>query len=113
VLRASSSQGRLVAGSDADFVILDPTQPTLIEDSQQLSKANYTTLKGRAISSRIHSVYLRGNLVAAHGPDRGQPCRPLCTAMTVERLQGSDKREWAHPAEASQIRDATASWVSI
>jgi dihydroorotase len=66
-------KGALVAGSDADFVILDPTQPTLIEDSQQLSKANYTTLKGRAISSRIDSVYLRGNLVAAHGRTVGSP----------------------------------------
>lgn len=66
-------KGALQAGLDADFVILDSTQPTLIEDSQQLSKADYTTLKGRTIKSRIDSVYLRGNLIAEHGRIAGAP----------------------------------------
>jgi dihydroorotase len=66
-------KGVLQTGSDADFIILDPTQPTLIEDSAQFSKAGYTTLKGRTISSRIEAVYLRGNLVAEHGRIVGSP----------------------------------------
>jgi dihydroorotase len=66
-------KGALQVGSDADFVILDTTQPTLIEDRQQLSKADYTTLKGRTISSRIDSVYLRGDLVGEQGRIVGRP----------------------------------------
>jgi len=66
-------KGALQAGSDADFIILDPAQPTLIEDSAQFSKAGYTTLKGRTIKSRIEAVYLRGNLVAEQGRIVGSP----------------------------------------
>ena len=60
-------------GSDADFAILDPTLWTVIENSQQLSKADYTTMQRRAISSRIESVYLRGKRVAEHGRTAGAP----------------------------------------
>jgi dihydroorotase len=60
-------KGVLRVGSDADFIIMDTTHPTLIENIGQLSKASYTTLKGRTINSRIDSVYLRGKLVAEHG----------------------------------------------
>ena len=66
-------KGALLPGSDADFVILDPAQSTLIEDSAQLSKANYTTLKGRTIRGRIESVYLRGHLVAEDDRSVGKP----------------------------------------
>jgi dihydroorotase len=60
-------KGALAPGSDADFVILDRTQSSSIENSQQLSKAGYTTMQGRTIGSRIESVYLRGRLVAEGG----------------------------------------------
>jgi dihydroorotase-like cyclic amidohydrolase len=66
-------KGALQAGSDGDFIILDTSEPTLIKDSQQLSKAGYTTLKGRTINSRIDAVYLRGKLVAEHGRIVGGP----------------------------------------
>jgi dihydroorotase len=57
-------KGALQVGSDADLIVVDPARPTLIDDTTQRSKANYTTLKGRMIRSRIESVYLRGKLVA-------------------------------------------------
>ena len=60
-------KGALAPGSDADFAILDPAQSTVIENSQQLSKADYTTMQGRTISSRIESVYLRGRPLAEDG----------------------------------------------
>jgi dihydroorotase len=56
-------KGALQPGADADLVIVDPARPTLIDDGEQRSRANYTTLKGRTINSRIESVYLRGRLV--------------------------------------------------
>ncbi len=60
-------KGALQIGSDADLIILDRTRSTLIDDTQQQSRANYTTLKGRVINSRIESVYLRGRLLAHEG----------------------------------------------
>ena len=66
-------KGALQVGSDADFIVLDPSEPTLIDDAGQLSKASYTTMKGRTIGSRIECVYLRGNLVAEHGRIVGAP----------------------------------------
>ncbi len=66
-------KGVLQPEADADFIILDMTQPILIDDSQQLSKAGYTTLKGRKINSRIDAVYMRGNLIAERGRSVGTP----------------------------------------
>jgi dihydroorotase len=56
-------KGVLQVGADADLIVVDPSRPTLIDDTTQRSRANYTTMKGRMIRSRIESVYLRGELV--------------------------------------------------
>jgi dihydroorotase len=57
-------KGALQVGSDADLIVVDTDRSMLVDDTAQRSKANYTTLKGRTISSRIESVYLRGVLIA-------------------------------------------------
>jgi dihydroorotase len=56
-------KGCLLPGADADLIILDPSRSTLIEDSAQRSKAQYTTLKGRLLKSRVEKVFLRGRLI--------------------------------------------------
>ncbi|MBV8510802.1 MAG: amidohydrolase family protein [Xanthobacteraceae bacterium] len=66
-------KGTLRSGADADIVILNPSQPTLISDSDQHSKADYTTLAGRKISARIERVLLRGQTIFADG---GFPSAP-------------------------------------
>jgi len=66
-------KGALVEGADADLVVVDPTRPMLVEDRRQRSRANYTTLKGRKISSRIERVFLRGELIAHEGEIVGNP----------------------------------------
>jgi dihydroorotase-like cyclic amidohydrolase len=60
-------KGALQVGSDADLIIVDGAERTLVTDSQQRSKADYTTLKGRTINGRIESVFLRGKLIARDG----------------------------------------------
>ncbi|MGE0799296.1 MAG: dihydroorotase family protein [Lautropia sp.] len=60
-------KGAIVAGADADIVVLDGSRSTLVRDSDQLSRARYTTLKGRVVKGCIERVYLRGNMVAQDG----------------------------------------------
>jgi dihydroorotase len=60
-------KGAVQAGSDADLVIVNGAERTLITDSQQRSKADYTTLKGRTVNGRIEGVFLRGKLIATEG----------------------------------------------
>lgn len=60
-------KGTLQVGSDADLIIVNGAERTLVTDSQQRSKADYTTLKGRTISGRIESVFLRGKMIARDG----------------------------------------------
>ena len=60
-------KGALQVGSDADFVIVNGAKRTLVTDSQQRSKADYTTLKGRTINGRIEGVFLRGKMIARDG----------------------------------------------
>ncbi|MFZ0839803.1 MAG: amidohydrolase family protein, partial [Xanthobacteraceae bacterium] len=66
-------KGALRPGADADIVILNPAQTTLISDSDQHSKADYTTLAGRKVSARIERVLLRGQTIFADG---GFPSAP-------------------------------------
>jgi len=66
-------KGALAPGSDADLIILDPQRQTLIVDSSQRSRADYTTLRGRVISSTIDSVFLRGRPIVQDGEVLGSP----------------------------------------
>jgi dihydroorotase len=60
-------KGALVPGADADIVILDPNNVTLVRDSDQYSKADYTTLAGRKINWTVDRVLLRGQTVFCDG----------------------------------------------
>jgi dihydroorotase-like cyclic amidohydrolase len=73
-------KGTIQVGCDADLIIVNGSERTLVTDSQQRSKADYTTLKGRAINGRIESVFLRGKMIARDGevvsPPSGSFVRP-------------------------------------
>jgi dihydroorotase len=60
-------KGVLVLGADADIVILDPDKTTLVQNSDQYSKADYTTLAGRKINWAVERVLLRGQTVFCDG----------------------------------------------
>lgn len=66
-------KGAIVAGADADIVVLDGSRQTRVRDSDQLSRAKYTTLKGRVVQGCIERVYLRGNLITQDGAVRPGP----------------------------------------
>jgi dihydroorotase len=73
-------KGAIQVGSDADLIIVNGGERTLVTDCEQRSKADYTTLKGRTINGRIENVFLRGKMIARGGevvsPPSGSFVRP-------------------------------------
>ncbi len=63
----SHRKGRIAPGLDADIVILDTTAQHTLNGSELLSEAGYTPYEGMKAACRVREVFLRGNLVAAHG----------------------------------------------
>ena len=63
----SHRKGRIAPGLDADIVILDTTVQRNLDGAELLSKAGYTPYEGMEVGCEVREVYLRGNLVAAHG----------------------------------------------
>jgi dihydroorotase len=73
-------KGAVVVGADADLILADPNRPELIKNDSQRSRARYTTMRGRTVSTSIDSVYLRGNLLVRNdtivAPPSGQFVAP-------------------------------------
>jgi dihydroorotase len=68
-----SRKGAIVVGADADIVVLDSSRQTCVRDSDQQSRARYTTLKGRNVQGVIERVYLRGHLISLDGDVQSGP----------------------------------------
>jgi len=66
-------KGAIAPGADADLVIIDPSRAMEVRDSDQYSKADYTTLAGRTISCLIEQVLLRGRTISREGRCQGAP----------------------------------------
>jgi dihydroorotase len=66
-------KGAIVPGADADLVIIDPSRRMEVRDSDQYSKAGYTTLAGRTVSCLIEQVLLRGRVISREGKSDGTP----------------------------------------
>lgn len=66
-------KGAIAPGADADIVVLDAARRTRVVDSEQFSRARYTTMKGREVQGYVERVYLRGQLVALDGAIQPEP----------------------------------------
>lgn len=53
-------KGRIAVGHDADILVIDPRQESVIRNADQVSKAGYTPYDGWRVSARLARVFLRG-----------------------------------------------------
>ncbi len=57
-------KGKIVPGADADLVILDPGQKSVITKENLHGAADYTAYEGISVSGKIETVMLRGKVMA-------------------------------------------------
>ncbi|GAA1495349.1 dihydropyrimidinase [Paeniglutamicibacter kerguelensis] len=60
-------KGEIAVGSDADLVILDPRQSSILSASTHHSAADYLPYEGMEVSGRVRQVLLRGETVFFDG----------------------------------------------
>lgn len=60
-------KGALLPGSDADIVVFDPEEKTVIRASEQEANVDYNPYEGYEASGSIDSVFLRGTMVVSKG----------------------------------------------
>jgi dihydropyrimidinase len=56
-------KGRLEEGSDADIVIVDPTQRWTVQKENQHSNAGYSLYEGLNCRGKVQKVFSRGRLI--------------------------------------------------
>jgi dihydroorotase len=60
-------KGRIAPGYDADILVLDPQQESVIANTGQVSKAGYTPFDGWRVKARLRRVFLRGEEIVREG----------------------------------------------
>jgi dihydroorotase-like cyclic amidohydrolase len=66
-------KGAIVAGADADLVVVDPEAPGTIREADVLSKCGWTAWDGRAVQGLPTLTFVRGRLVYRDGEIVGEP----------------------------------------
>ena len=65
-------KGDIAPGYDADLVLVDPHESFVVRAAESESKQGYTPFEGMALTGRVKSTFLRGELIY----DRGQCVGP-------------------------------------
>ena len=60
-------KGCIAPGHDADILVLDPRQESVITNAEQVSKAGYTPFEGWRVKGRLRRVFLRGEEIVRDG----------------------------------------------
>lgn len=60
-------KGEIAPGSDADLVVFDPEQETLLSAETQVTESDYNPYEGQVVRGRIETVLLRGSVIVDDG----------------------------------------------
>lgn len=66
-------KGTLEPGTDADVVVLDPTETYTVSAEDNASKADFTLFKGREVTGSVETTLVRGEPVVKDGEVVGTP----------------------------------------
>jgi allantoinase len=70
------NKGDIVAGFDADIVLVDPNETFTVRAAASESEQGYSPFEGQELTGRVKSTFLRGALVYHNGkvvgPARGR-----------------------------------------
>ena len=53
----------MAVGYDADFVIIDPTEQWILDETKQHSNAGWSPYNGMALNGKVKRTFVRGNEV--------------------------------------------------
>jgi dihydroorotase len=80
-------KGRIAAGYDADFTVVDLARTHTISDAEQATRCGWTPFAGTTVTGWPVATIIRGNTVMRDGQLIGQACgQPLYFAPVADRL---------------------------
>jgi dihydroorotase (multifunctional complex type) len=62
-----ASKGAIEVGRDADFIIVDPSKESTVDEARLHTKSGWSPFHGRVLKGRIEQTFLRGTEIAAMG----------------------------------------------
>ena len=72
-------KGDIAVGYDADLALVDPHETFVVRAAESESQQGYTPFEGQALTGRVKSTFLRGQLIYDQGkivgPARGRYLR--------------------------------------
>lgn len=87
-------KGRIGPGSDADLVVLDPSQPVKVDETMLESRSDFDVYEGLKALGWPSATISRGEVIWQTGTVRGQPGRGQLRRRPVVSYENLQLRNW-------------------